>query len=404
MKAVIACLALVLSVESCTRWFKNDASVQLGPRPFYLIDRMHDGALKDQLSSCREGPFYRSDFSMAHRGAPLQFPEHSEEGYKAAVRMGAGFVECDIVTTADDQMICQHQNDALHRTTDIVRGPFAGLCTTPFSPATDAGFASAMCRTSDVTLEQFMQLGAKMDGAYPWAVDTTQYLRGAPNWRTELYARDAGTLMSHAGSIALLDQLDVNFAPELKLPVPGSPEAEGFDPIAMADRVIADYRVAKISPKRLRLQSFSPEVIVHWQNTAPDYAAEAALLIASEESFNGDDPATWLEDFKALKAMGIKRLAPSVNMLLSAKDEDIVPSAYALAAKEAGFELITWTLERSSSIKKGGYYFDPIEDILNTEGQIFNIIDVLARDVGVLAILSDWPATVTYYANCMGFD
>jgi glycerophosphoryl diester phosphodiesterase len=27
---------------------------------------------------------------------------------------------------------------------------------------------------------------------------------------------------------------------------------------------------------------------------------------------------------------------------------------------------------------------------------------VLARKVGILGIFSDWPATVTYYANCMG--
>jgi glycerophosphoryl diester phosphodiesterase len=27
---------------------------------------------------------------------------------------------------------------------------------------------------------------------------------------------------------------------------------------------------------------------------------------------------------------------------------------------------------------------------------------VLAKDVGIMGIFSDWPATVTYYANCMG--
>ena len=29
------------------------------------------------------------------------------------------------------------------------------------------------------------------------------------------------------------------------------------------------------------------------------------------------------------------------------------------------------------------------------------VLDVLARNVGILGIFSDWPATVTYYANCM---
>lgn len=28
--------------------------------------------------------------------------------------------------------------------------------------------------------------------------------------------------------------------------------------------------------------------------------------------------------------------------------------------------------------------------------------DVLAQEVGVLGVFPDWPATVTYYANCKG--
>ena len=35
------------------------------------------------------------------------------------------------------------------------------------------------------------------------------------------------------------------------------------------------------------------------------------------------------------------------------------------------------------------------EDMLTT-------LDVLAQEVGVLGVFSDWPATVTFYANCMG--
>ena len=30
------------------------------------------------------------------------------------------------------------------------------------------------------------------------------------------------------------------------------------------------------------------------------------------------------------------------------------------------------------------------------------LLDVLARDVGIRGIFTDWAATVTYYANCMG--
>ena len=44
-------------------WWK-DESVQLGPRPFYLVDGMDEGALKDRLMECRSGPFRKTDFSI----------------------------------------------------------------------------------------------------------------------------------------------------------------------------------------------------------------------------------------------------------------------------------------------------------------------------------------------------
>src|SRR5262245_60347231 len=52
--------------------------VQLGPRPFYLVDQMAEGPLKQKLAQCT-GPFRKADFSIGHRGAPLQFPEHTRE-------------------------------------------------------------------------------------------------------------------------------------------------------------------------------------------------------------------------------------------------------------------------------------------------------------------------------------
>jgi len=33
---------------------------------------------------------------------------------------------------------------------------------------------------------------------------------------------------------------------------------------------------------------------------------------------------------------------------------------------------------------------------------LLELLHVLAQDVGIEGIFSDWPATVTYYANCMG--
>ena len=41
-------------------------------------------------------------------------------------------------------------------------------------------------------------------------------------------------------------------------------------------------------------------------------------------------------------------------------------------------------------------------DVIDNDGDVMTVLDVLAKDVGVIGVFSDWPATTTYYANCMG--
>ena len=85
---------------------RGQSVVQLGPRPFYLVDKMSDGDLKDTLARCaaKIKKYRHSDFSIGHRGAGLQFPEHTTESYVAARRMGAGILECDVTFTKDAEL------------------------------------------------------------------------------------------------------------------------------------------------------------------------------------------------------------------------------------------------------------------------------------------------------------
>jgi glycerophosphoryl diester phosphodiesterase len=54
--------------------------VQFGPRPFFLVDDMSEGPLKRQLQQCtRRAVFTPCEFSIGHRGAAMQFPEHTAE-------------------------------------------------------------------------------------------------------------------------------------------------------------------------------------------------------------------------------------------------------------------------------------------------------------------------------------
>ncbi len=111
-------------------------SVQLGPRPYFLVEDMDESRLKTELQECTEGPFKRTDFSIGHRGAALQFPEHTKESYEAAARMGAGIIECDVTFTADRELVCRHSQCDLHTTTNILAIPeLAEKCSEPFTPA-----------------------------------------------------------------------------------------------------------------------------------------------------------------------------------------------------------------------------------------------------------------------------
>lgn len=77
-------------------------------------------------------------------------------------------------------------------------------------------------------------------------------------------------------------------------------------------------------------------------------------------------------------------------------------SYYASAAKERELGIITWTLERAGTGLSGFYYetTDGVVDLV--EGDRFTLLHVLDEEVGILGIFSDWPATVTFYANCVG--
>jgi hypothetical protein len=115
---------------------RHDENIQVGPRPFYLVDGMDNSALKSKLLSCKDEPVHRTNFSIGHRGASLQFPEHTKESYQAAARMGAGIVECDVTFTGDGTLVCRHAQNDLATTTNILLTPLVSTCIKPFTPAT----------------------------------------------------------------------------------------------------------------------------------------------------------------------------------------------------------------------------------------------------------------------------
>ena len=80
-----------------------------------------------------------------------------------------------------------------------------------------------------------------------------------------------------------------------------------------------------------------------------------------------------------------------------------MPSLYAERAREAGLKIISWTAERSGFLTGGGgWYYQSVKDQIAKEGDVFELMHVLHKDVGIVGLFSDWPATTTYYANCFG--
>jgi len=380
---------------------------QIGPRPFYLVDKMKDGPLKTELSQCT-GPFHKTEFSFGHRGAALQFPEHSRESYLAAARMGAGVIECDVTFTKDRQLVCRHSQCDLHTTTNLLSVPaLAAKCSQPFSPADPATGkkASAKCCTSDITLAEFKTLSAKMDGFNPNALTSAEYQNGTPRWRTDLYA-NSGTLMTHDESIALIKSLGAKFTPELKAPEVAMPFDGDYTQEKYATQMLGAYKAAGIPPDDVFAQSFSLADILFWGKTEPAFAAQAVYLEDRYEK-QGLDPAkpeTWKPSMTELKEQGVKILAPPIYLMLALDAErKIVPSEYAKAAKAAGLDLIGWSLERDGPLDKGGgFYHSSVKAAIDRDGDTLTVLDVLAKQVGVRAMFSDWPATTTFYASCKG--
>jgi glycerophosphoryl diester phosphodiesterase len=408
LRTAALALGALITIGASTALAAEAPPAQLGPRPFFLVDDMDDGALKDALRQCEAGPFHRTDFSIGHRGAAMQFPEHTRESYMAAARMGAGILECDVTFTKDRELVCRHSQCDLHTTTDILARPeLAAKCSKPFTPADAASGtkAEAMCCTSDITLAEFRTLRGKMDAANADATTVEAYLKGTASWRTDLYA-SRGTLMTHAESIELFRDLGVKFTPELKAPSVDMPFEGDYAQDDYAQQMIDEYKAAGVPASDVFPQSFQLRDVLYWIKADPEFGAQGVYLDDRYETLEGFDPMkpeTYRPTMQELVDQGVKIIAPPTFMLVTVADGKIVPSPYAEEAKAAGLQIITWTLERSGTlVDGGGFYFQSVKDVTNNSGDTYALLDVLAKDVGVIGVFSDWPATVTFYANCMG--
>jgi glycerophosphoryl diester phosphodiesterase len=93
---------------------------------------------------------------IGHRGAPGYLPDHTLPGYALAIRLGADFIEPDLVSTKDGHLIARHEPN-IRTTTDVAQHPeFADRHRT----AVVDGFEEEGWFASDFTLAEIRTLRA----------------------------------------------------------------------------------------------------------------------------------------------------------------------------------------------------------------------------------------------------
>ncbi|MGH3813719.1 MAG: glycerophosphodiester phosphodiesterase family protein, partial [Pseudonocardiaceae bacterium] len=94
---------------------------------------------------------------IAHRGASGYRPEHTLGAYRLAIRMGADYIEPDLVSTRDGVLVARHENE-ISGTTDVAAHPeFADRRTTK----TVDGQEITGWFTEDFTLAELKTLRAR---------------------------------------------------------------------------------------------------------------------------------------------------------------------------------------------------------------------------------------------------
>lgn len=345
--ALVADIAAAAPAPSSLRRSQEPMyKVSYDARPFYLINNMTDSPLKEKLLSCENNEFAVTGFSIGHRGGgTLFFPEETVESTMAGARMGAGILECDVAFTSDRGLVCRHDQCDLHSTTDILLHPeLAAKCVVPFTPANDTAPASATCCTSDITEAEFKSLCGKQDGFNASATNVKDFQHGTPNWRTDLYAT-CGTVMTLSSYITLVDSFPGhrNFTPELKTPPAAyvTMPFNGYSQEQFARDMLNTFLDHGIAPERVWPQSFLPADVFQWIKEYPAFADQAVYL-----DEDGDTPETYItayERLPELKAKGVKIIAPPFNYLLQLTSDNttVVPSLYAIAARDAGLDIVT---------------------------------------------------------------
>jgi glycerophosphoryl diester phosphodiesterase len=206
---------------------------------------------------------------------------------------------------------------------------------------------------------------------------------------------------THKESIELIQSHGSYYTPELKTPNVAMPYEGTYTQEDFATQMIQEYIDMGIPPEHVWPQSFLVDDVIFWIETFPEFG-EQAVALDGDDASNSTQVIAFLD---LLVENNVNIVAPPMWRLVDPDpDSDVLMKAseYAMEAKARGIDIITWTLERTAPGLIGYYYQSLNGEVELTDGDKFALLYVLSEEVGVLGIFSDWPATVTFYANCMG--
>lgn len=248
---------------------------------------------------------------IAHRGASGALPEHTLEGYRLAIDMGADFIEPDLVMTKDGHLVARHDR-FLSTTTDVAMHP---------------EYADRK-RVSDGREDWFVE-------DFTLAEIATLRARQPFDGRDDSYDGRFG-IPTFADILALLDKVNatrespVGVYPELKHPAHFI--AQGLDPVPplLALLETHGYDAGK---GRLIIQCFELETLRRLR-AETDYPLVALIYPLDDSTAT---PSLALEEIAGM----VDGVGPSKAFLFG---PDHAPTDYVRRAHALGLAVHVWTL------------------------------------------------------------
>ena len=148
--------------------------------------------------------------------------------------------------------------------------------------------------------------------------------------------------------------------------------------------------------------------VLYWIKSEPRFGQQAVYLDDIDPTVNPPLPRLSLAELKQLKRQGVQIIAPPIPALL-AVDDATARSCPRSTRRTSGHRLRHHhVVLRARGPAQGRrdrrvlLHVRPDQPGVKKDSDMYKALDVLAARIGVLGVFSDWPATVTYYASCMG--